>query len=424
MPRTLFYSWQNDISPNLNRNFIEDALKKAIEKINKDLIIQEALRDENLTLDKDTKGIPGTPPITDIILKKISASSIFVPDLTFVGKTSDGKPISNPNVLIEYGWALNALSGSRIVAVMNKAFGGPAGLNMPFNLRHLRFPIVFNLTDSTKTEERTLVKTQLVTDLYNAIQLIWENEISKEAKEQNPFVGREDYTDPSTFIKPGETFYDTSFLARAGSKISFSDGARIFLRLIPSKTVFKIPTGKDAEDIIRRETLIPLGLVSSWSYGRNEYGAFSHHTEENVIYNFTQLFLNGELWGIDATLLNREWQSRFMGDQNGIILFDEIEKILFPTLNHYLKFSRNVLKSPTPLKLITGLTGIKGYRMPPDIYRLNQNTTVVNDKIIYEHIIETYEEKPHLVLIPFFGLIWKECGLERPRGLDNKFSQV
>jgi hypothetical protein len=38
-----------------------------------------------------------------------------------VGKHLDGEPIPNPNVLIEYGWALKSLGYKRIVAVMNEA---------------------------------------------------------------------------------------------------------------------------------------------------------------------------------------------------------------------------------------------------------------------------------------------------------------
>jgi hypothetical protein len=104
MAFTIFYSWQSDISAKVNRNFIEDALVKAIKKLGQDIKIQEALRDEEIEIDKDTQGVPGIPPIVDTIFKKISNCGIFVPDLTFVGRTEDGRLLSNPNVLVEYGW--------------------------------------------------------------------------------------------------------------------------------------------------------------------------------------------------------------------------------------------------------------------------------------------------------------------------------
>ena len=109
MAFTIFYSWQSDIANNINRSFIEDALKKAIKKVGKNISIQDALRDKEIKIDKDTKGVSGIPPIVDVIFDKISNCGIFIPDLTFVGKTEKGRHLPNPNVLIEYGWALNKI---------------------------------------------------------------------------------------------------------------------------------------------------------------------------------------------------------------------------------------------------------------------------------------------------------------------------
>jgi hypothetical protein len=102
----LFFSWQSDTPPRVSRNIIEQALKLALEKISLDLEIEEAAR--SLELDRDTRGVGGSPPIVDTIFKKISAAAIFVADMTFVAKRRDGRPAPNPNVLIEYGWALRA----------------------------------------------------------------------------------------------------------------------------------------------------------------------------------------------------------------------------------------------------------------------------------------------------------------------------
>jgi hypothetical protein len=118
----------------VNRNFIEDALEKAIKKLHETLTVEEALRDEKLALDKDTKGVPGTPPIVDTIFEKISKCGIFPPDITFVGKTEAGWLIPNPNVLIEYGWALREVGHSRLIPVMNTFYGEPSAETLPFTL--------------------------------------------------------------------------------------------------------------------------------------------------------------------------------------------------------------------------------------------------------------------------------------------------
>jgi hypothetical protein len=91
-------------------------------------------------VDRDTQGVPGVPPIVDTIFHKIDSATIFVPDLTFVGKRIDRRPTPNPNVLVEYGWALKSLRYTRIIPVMNVAFGEPTPETMPFDMRHLRHP--------------------------------------------------------------------------------------------------------------------------------------------------------------------------------------------------------------------------------------------------------------------------------------------
>ena len=62
----VFYSWQSDTDSKLNRNFIEDAIEKAIKWVNKD-----ASEGPLLAIDKDTRGVPGSPDIVNAILQKI-----------------------------------------------------------------------------------------------------------------------------------------------------------------------------------------------------------------------------------------------------------------------------------------------------------------------------------------------------------------
>ena len=143
MPVTLFYSWQSDLSPDVTRDFIRDALVIAIGIVNRDLAIEEALR-----ITSDTQDEPGHPSIFATILTKIDQSAVFVPDVSIVAEISGegrdkGKGVFNPNVAIEYGYALKALGPERMIPVMNTAFGGLRKL--PFDMAHRRGPIRFNL---------------------------------------------------------------------------------------------------------------------------------------------------------------------------------------------------------------------------------------------------------------------------------------
>ena len=105
-----------------------------------------------------------------LILKKIDYATIFLADLTFIGKRPDGRPTPNPNVLIEYGWALKSLGLSRMLTVMNTAFGEPTRESMPFDMAHLRFPITYNLPAGAEDEHREAERNNLEKILGEALK--------------------------------------------------------------------------------------------------------------------------------------------------------------------------------------------------------------------------------------------------------------
>lgn len=167
MPHSVFYSWQSDCPPKSNRFFIRDCLNEALKKLSKDEILSEAIR-----LDQDTTGVPGTPDIANTIFSKIKEANVFVADLTLTSKAELGKQSPNPNVLIELGYALNALSDAKVVSVMNIAFG--EAKQLPFDLSHKRWPIQYSLSaaDIEDDTKKAQVKKDLTGSLYNAIRLV------------------------------------------------------------------------------------------------------------------------------------------------------------------------------------------------------------------------------------------------------------
>jgi hypothetical protein len=210
MNNTIFYSWQSDINSDINKIFIENAIKDAIKIIGQDLEIEEAVRNQ-LDLDKDTQGEPGIPPVVDIIFKKISDCTVFIPDLTFVGNTFSSESekqrlIPNPNVLIEYGWALKSIGHQRIVPVMNTAFGEPDDSNMPFDMRHLRWPkCCYYLKKDSSEQERDTMKKQLTTNLVEEIKLI----LQKGYPGENRFTAA-NIKDKKIFLKHPNIIYKKS----------------------------------------------------------------------------------------------------------------------------------------------------------------------------------------------------------------------
>ena len=417
MAITIFYSWQSDLPNRLNRNFIEDALEKAIKRLGQDIEIQEALRDEDMELDKDTKGVPGTPPIVEVIFNKISKCGVFVPDLTFVGKSANGRLLPNPNVLVEYGWALNALSHSRILSVMNSAFGEPTAANMPFDMRHLRNPITYHLDQTASEEERAKNKENLIKDFYIALETIVKSGIlSRLDENQKEFEGITSTSNPSTFLQPGETFVDNRPLRPGTKGLIIPDVQRLFLRLIPQKPIDSIKSSKIALDLAQTGRLFPMSRGEiSWSFGRNKYGAYACFEKDGKIFNLTQLFKSGELWGIDAYLIDKSRLMERGSVDFGFFPSGAFEKIFVVTLGHYLKFAGDILKLSGPLKFIAGATDVLGYRMiVPYGVGPGFNGDVVEDHVTFDGIIEDYSKEPHIILRPFFERIWEECGLERP----------
>jgi hypothetical protein len=417
MPATVFYSWQSDSDKKVNRNFIEAALKKAIQQLNRTEDVLSAIRDEDsVELDKDTQDVPGSPPIVDTIFEKISNAAVFVPDLTFVGKSSSGRHLPNPNVLIEYGWALKAIGHSRIVSVMNTASGEPTTETMPFDMRHLRHPITYHLSETDEPEQKNKVKAQLAKDLERALADVFKS-MPAEKADGNFFVGQPATFSPSAFWAKGEIF---SF---RNERISIPDVPRMFLRLIPNIPLSSIETSKQVLNLIKFHDFKPMSDGNiDFFYERNKYGVFSIAQHEGgLVRHLSQLFKTGEIWGVDCWTIDRELALRHgyfphLPDSTpGVFPCATLEDIFINTLENYLKFFREKLQLSLPVKLTVGATDVKGFRMARG-YGVSSRFlgNVVEEHLIKEMIIDSHETPPRSILMPFFKYVWEECGLTRP----------
>jgi hypothetical protein len=178
MKLTVFYSWQTDLDNRTNRGFVQRALEKAIKSVRTSLPIEKDERPEksDLVLDKDTKGVAGTPDIAHTIFDKISNAAIFIGDVSIINNhhrhlseanSIKFRPISNPNVLIELGYAARHLSWENIICVFNTAFGEHNDL--PFDLRHRR---VLHYDANPSKENLLNERDALANELADAIQAI------------------------------------------------------------------------------------------------------------------------------------------------------------------------------------------------------------------------------------------------------------
>lgn len=177
---TVFYSWQADRPGNGNRYFIERALDEALKALATSGTIAEADRPAVATLDQATSGVAGAPDIVPTLFAKIAEASAFVADVTLINTLSAApwwlrlvrrddsipRPMPNPNVLIETGYALHALGSPGLILVINTAFGPIQQL--PFDLQQKRV-LAYHLPSGAS--DKAAVRKRLVGALTEALRL-------------------------------------------------------------------------------------------------------------------------------------------------------------------------------------------------------------------------------------------------------------
>ncbi|TXC71329.1 hypothetical protein FSB78_10530 [Sphingomonas ginsenosidivorax] len=178
----IFWSWQSDTPQSAGRHFVRDVLAELARDLNGIDGTEDAERpdseedegdppfadDGSIEVDHDTRGVGGSPPIAETILRKIRDCAVLVADVTPIISTPAGKRVPNPNVMLELGYAVHVLGNERIVLLMNGAQDA-ALRHLPFDLRHWRAPIVYKLHKDATDEQRREVASELKSALRTRI---------------------------------------------------------------------------------------------------------------------------------------------------------------------------------------------------------------------------------------------------------------
>lgn len=290
----IFYSWQSD-QPE-DRSFIRSAINAAIKELQQDFALEEAKRD--IALDQDTQGVPGSPSVADTILRKIRSADVFVADLTFIPNKSAKRETPNPNVMLEYGYALHALGDAKIIGVFNEARGSPSDL--PFDLAHRRWPIRFNLAPGDANNKQK-EKKSLIDALKNALRSI----ITQFAEPTAPqasvtaFIPKE----PRDGIGRMRASHDFLCLgAIQNNPVWLPTGPYSFLRFIPSTATQEL--GEVEAYRICQRHLQPIGGMRSGGgiVGRHTTGPVSYWTKHDnleLAWAAAEIFLTREIWAND-----------------------------------------------------------------------------------------------------------------------------
>jgi hypothetical protein len=409
MPTTVFFSWQ---STRPGRNFIDRALQEAIDRISDaNMNLEEPERGDRIQLDRDTRNVPGSPPIFDTILKKIAKAAIFVSDLTFVGTSVEDDLLPNPNVLIEHGFALRVLGDNRIVAVMNIAHGEPEQL--PFDLKTKRFPITYNLPDDADAQTRTKVRNELSNELEMALRAILDSEeyLASRPKPPEPPLRqpRKPKFGEARFRAEKEPLgvahdMESQFLGpQRDPAVYFLNGGpamwlRVMTNLVPTKTVL-------ITELMRRiggVGTLPLASVNgiTANVASADGVGMCFDIAQDKTPNVAFAFKDGEVWAINTLALR---------NRPSLIILQE------PIWANSLKAAADFLNAagfPGPYRWIAGMEGVRGrYFMPPD--DLQRSFGPCLSDITEQGVFNLGQDDPSAALEPFFAAVWDNCQVQR-----------
>lgn len=299
----VFWSWQSDLPKDLTTDFVKEALEKALALVSDDLELSPAERPE---LDHDTKGEAGLVEIVNTIFKKIEAADAFVADVTPVAATDKGKEVPNPNVMIELGHALKTLGAEKIILVANSAYGAKPE-DLPFDLRHRRGAIRFNLKPGADKDKRNTIQAKLAEDLAAALRVNLRDALAKKDTGVEFVLHRSRPGDPSTWLNVDERLQHRDFFGHSSQREYEVIGeTRSYLRIaaagwtkLPSRSAVHESRGDNGAPL-----LLPMGRMSNGDGGLNSLGVVmvALAGQREAIYSATQWFKDsGEVWGFDAS---------------------------------------------------------------------------------------------------------------------------
>jgi len=398
-----FWSWQSDTPGKTGRHFVKKALEDAIDALQTEIEVDEP--DRELHLDHDRKGVSGSPDLANTILEKIRATSIFIADVTPVGETQNGKLIINPNVAIELGYALAHVGDNSILMVLNNYYGDRESL--PFDLKQKAGPIMYSLKPDATTTELRQTQSSLSGIFKTAIR-----ECIKDLIEKNGINHSEhreiDSTDNSAiYFQGGESLVERGINSDK-LRVAYDNSAPLlYLRIIPEMAIPPLKH-REVKDIIYGIKISPfresVGGGASWE--RNRFGGITFTYENgrdgDCLFTTSQIFLNREIWGIDATLLSGE---KFIPSEG-------FEKLYESSLKHYLEVAENLLSLKPPFIIEAGATAVKDFTMAISNSYLGP---IYDDEIKSRHRLLSLEDNDiNSILLSIFDDFFDAVGEKRP----------
>jgi hypothetical protein len=412
---TVFYSWQSDRRE--TRNFIRSALDDAAKALNQSIAVEEP--DRQITIDQDTQGLPGSPPIAVSILQKIRSADIFVADLTLIDDETQSprhRRTPNPNVMLEYGYALHAPGDSKIVGVFNEAFGSPTEL--PFDLAHRRWPIRFSFSKSgeAKQQERQRLTAQLGKAIGSIISQFGETD--QVAHADKAFTAAE----PGDGVGRLRHAHDYLCIGAAinSKPIWLPSGPYAFLRLVPTvgqPDLAEVEAYKIAQAHLQPMTAMRTG---GWQHCRHESGTVSYYaaaSKPEIALDASQLFLSRELWANNFYYFDPE-RDRIKEQGFSFIPTGAVEEMFLDTLINFMDVAKSHLAISLPVEIFAGLVAVNGFALAVDRQYFGYEAfagKILRQNVLHQDSLKKWTDDPFDSLLPFFEKIYGSAGIVRPK---------
>ena len=395
----VFYAWQDDLPSKVTRSLIRDAAEAACLRLT-----QESAGQYAVVLDQATEGIPGMCDIPNVILEKIDACDVFLPDLTFVGQTAPGKRVSNPNILFELGHAAKSRGFDRVLAVMNTAYGEPE--SQMFDVKR-RWAIRYALAAESDSATRKKCRDALSNDLYEALKVII-------AKSVLPAAAG---TAEDTFERKRNEFEGRLRRNEFGELTKLK--GTIAICVIPERPC-EIP-----HERLQSTPVPPPGGFQEWEsevYGdsvQTYNGAMDEAHTQILRYNVTETWTDGATFAADSWYLSDRPGFPRTGLPMNLAGVDFIGSADFERLVvNWLRLGGATLQSlgvPFPWRVGLSLLDIKGYRFLLGQRQLGQRTYPRQDLICKPVRFESADQIASAqdiarIMRPRFDFVWREFG--------------
>ncbi|MDE0211506.1 MAG: hypothetical protein OXJ64_16695 [Boseongicola sp.] len=411
----IFYAWQSDLPRGIGKDLIQQALVDTSELLNADVEIQAAVR--GIEVDHDTRNVPGSPAIAETIFGKIKQSDAFIADLTLVQSGGADRKAPNPNVLIEYGYALHALDDRRIIGVFNEAFGDPNDL--PFDIRHRRWPIRYRADAEQRSDRARLreIRRALASKMAHAIRSVIAELGTAASPEERPAIepGRRS-TDQFPWTG-GFVRHTGGFVGHNGDRrMAFPEGPSLYMRLQPRIGAPHMDQARTLQVVSDGLQTLGYYYFNGMSSGRGRHGTVvfkASPDDSSRALAASMLARNGGLHGVNCYHLGLHGPEV---EAEPYILTTLIEEILTDGLENFLTVAEDGLGLEPPLDLSVGWEGIENFHLAVDHAYFHHTWVgpILLERIDEHLVVDSYSRDPFDLLHPFFERIYDEAGSSRP----------